>query len=46
MDGDERVAKDTTFAQLLAIFGSNRLENVLATFSLEYAESRGNLNKE
>lgn len=46
-DGEERKApKSLTFAQLLDNIGNNRLDNVLATFALEYAESRGNLNKE
>lgn len=39
-------AKQTTFTQIADTIGATRLENVLATFSLEYAESRGNLNKE
>jgi hypothetical protein len=43
-EGD--ATKRTTFSQIADIIGSSRLENVLATFSLEYAESRGNLNKE
>ena len=38
--------KRTTFSQIAGTIGANRLENLLATFSLEYAESRGNLNKE
>ena len=46
-DGEEKKApRSLTFAQLLENIGSNRLDNVLATFSLEYAECRGNLNKE
>jgi hypothetical protein len=43
---EEKAVKPNTFTQLLDVIGSNRLENILATFSLEYAESRGNLNKE
>jgi hypothetical protein len=43
---EEKPQKYTTFSQLLEVVGTNRLNNVLATFSLEYAESRGNLNKE
>ena len=38
--------KYTSFTQLLESIGSNRLDNILATFALEYAESRGNLNPE
>lgn len=38
--------KKTIFSRIASIMGDNRLENMLATFSLEYAESRGNLNKE
>jgi hypothetical protein len=38
--------KYTSFTQLLESIGTNRLDNVLATFALEYAESRGNLNPE
>lgn len=34
------------FQKLLERIGKTRLDNVLATFSVEYAESRGNLNKE
>jgi hypothetical protein len=45
-EGEEKPMKYTTFSQLLDVVGSNRLDNILATFSLEYAESRGNLNKE
>ena len=42
---EDRV-KNTTFNQISQIIGDSRLDNILATFSLEYAESRGNLNKE
>lgn len=31
---------------MLDIIGNNRLENLFATFSIEFAELRGNLNKE
>lgn len=31
---------------MLESIGQNRLDNILATFSLEFAEFRGNLNKE
>jgi hypothetical protein len=31
---------------MLDAIGKNRLENVLATFSVEFVELRGNLNKE
>lgn len=34
------------FQRLLDKIGSNHFDNNLGTFSLEYAESRGNLNKE
>lgn len=43
---EEEPQKYTSFSQLLESIGSNRLDNILATFSLEYAESRGNLNPE
>lgn len=43
---EEESPKYTSFSQLLESIGSNRLDNILATFSLEYAESRGNLNPE
>lgn len=43
---DKKSLKSLTFMQLLDNIGENRLDNVLATFALEYAESRGNLNKE
>ena len=36
----------STFQKLLEKIGETLSENSLATFSLEYAESRGNLNKE
>lgn len=46
-EGDDRKSlKSMTFNQLLDNIGDNRSDNVLATFALEYAESRGNLNKE
>jgi hypothetical protein len=31
---------------MLDLIGNNRLENLFATFSIEFAELRGNLNKE
>lgn len=43
---EKRPPRTLQFAQLLDNVGGTRLDNVLATFSLEYAESRGNLNKE
>jgi hypothetical protein len=43
---EERAPVGVFFDQLLQKVGSNRLDNILATFSIEYAESRGNLNKE
>lgn len=43
---EERAPVGVFFDQLLKKVGSNRLDNILATFSIEYAESRGNLNKE
>lgn len=42
----EEIPKTLQFSQLLENIGFNRLDNVLATFSMEYAETRGNLNKE
>jgi hypothetical protein len=46
-EGDDRKSlKSMTFQQLLDNIGENRLDNVLATFALEYSESRGNLNRE
>ena len=36
----------STFQKLLDKFGDTLSENPLAMFSLEYAEARGNLNKE
>jgi hypothetical protein len=36
----------TTFQKVLERIGDSTLDNVLGTFSLEYAECRGNLNKE
>jgi len=43
---EEKPVLGATFNQLLNKIGNNRLDNVLATFAIEYAESRGNLNKE
>ena len=49
-EGDKSLSEDrvknTTFGQISNLIGESRLDNILATFSLEYAESRGNLNKE
>ena len=36
----------TTFQKVLERIGETNLDNVLGTFALEYAECRGNLNKE
>lgn len=43
--GDNAEQK-STFQYILEKFGGTISENTLATFSLEYAECRGNLNKE
>lgn len=43
---DRRGLKSLTFTNILDSIGENRLDNIMATFALEYAESRGNLNKE
>ena len=45
-EGGEEVKVQTSLTQLLEHLGADRLENLLATFSLEYSEARGNLNKE
>ena len=45
-EGDAGAEPDTSFKQISSRIGLTRHDNVLATFSLEYAESRGNLNKE
>ena len=36
----------STFQKVLDKLGENFSQNILATFALEYAECRGNLNKE
>ena len=46
VEQEEKEKKVTAFSQILDNIGDNRLDNVLATFSIEYAESRGNLNRE
>lgn len=48
LEGKTDVIGDSksTFQKLLDKFGDTLSENPLAVFSLEYAESRGNLNKE
>jgi len=35
-----------TFQRIVNSIGENSVDNLLGMFSLEYAESRGNLNKE
>ena len=50
LEGKTDVASDSDdksiFARILDRVGNNYTDNILATFSLEYAESRGNLNRE
>ena len=50
LEGKTDVASDqddkSIFARILDRVGNNYTDNILATFSLEYAEARGNLNKE
>lgn len=48
LEGKTDIAGDnkSTFQKLLDKFGDTISDNALATFALEYAESRGNLNKE
>ena len=41
-EGDDK----SIFLRILERVGNNYTDNVLATFSLEYTETRGNLNKE
>ena len=43
---DEKPPNSPEFQQLIDSIGRDRAENVLATFSMEYTETRGNLNKE
>ena len=38
--------ENKTEVKLIEKVADSNIENVLATFALEYAESRGNLNKE
>lgn len=50
LEGKTDVASDSDdksiFVRILDRVGNNYTDNILATFSLEYAESRGNLNRE
>jgi len=44
-DGESEQAC-STFERILENIGSSHIENILGTFALEFAEGRGNLNKE
>ena len=41
-DGSEK----STLDRILDVIGSKRVDNILGTFATEFAEGRGNLNKE
>jgi hypothetical protein len=38
--------KKSTFDRIVANIGSTRINNILCNFAVEFAEGRGNLNKE
>jgi len=44
--GSDEGAEKSTLDRILDVIGSNRVDNILGTFATEFAEGRGNLNKE
>ena len=44
--GSDEGAERSTLDRIIDVIGENRAENILGTFATEFAEGRGNLNKE
>jgi hypothetical protein len=44
--GSNESPESTTLDRILELIGTDRVDNILGTFAVEFAEGRGNLNKE
>lgn len=44
--GSQEDEKKSTFDRIISNIGSTRIDNILSNFAVEFAEGRGNLNKE
>jgi len=42
----EEGQQQSTFMRIVSRLGTSRIDNILANFSIEFAEGRANLNKE